>query len=496
MPSYYGVSVKKKDVKAAKNLLESKNLLNKTVKISQDEDDKTHQLMIIPTTLSVNNERLDECLATLGNIVHVNIDEQTAPKPQGNAFTRALIAACKTLPPSFWEPTESLTAEAITQDWTPSPPVYPPILLLKQHMLSHPPFKHLLEALLSPRTDSDTQSRFWTALCAPLGATHVALDAPVPAALSSASASGTEDDSPFSNVLRSPTNFHPLHGAFGPLLPPSPAHSPTPADYTSAFWASAHQNGISQTWAPRYTMFSAGNTSEKARILALPSVGDAANDPAGATAVDLFAGVGYFAFSYAKAGMQVVLAWDLNPWSTEGLRRGAAANRWTCHAVRVADTPPDASPAAQRDAARLDDDNTGARLVVFTETNAHAPARVRALRSGIPPVRHVNCGMLPSAGMAWRAACAVLDPRRGGWLHLHETVRTDGVDERAEEIRAAVEGFVGVLSGGVEVGVTIEHVERVKSVAPRLVHVVVDLKVCGCGRDEWVDVDVSEREGR
>ena len=42
---------------------------------------------------------------------------------------------------------------------------------------------------------------------------------------------------------------------------------------------------------------------------------------------DLYAGIGYFAFSYAKAGVGKVLCWEINPWSVDGLRRGAGGKQ-------------------------------------------------------------------------------------------------------------------------------------------------------------------------
>ncbi|KAK6858721.1 S-adenosyl-L-methionine-dependent methyltransferase [Apiospora arundinis] len=83
-------------------------------------------------------------------------------------------------------------------------------------------------------------------------------------------------------------------------------------------------------------MFRRGNIKEKARVLSFHeptdpslhhramSLGELCNK----WAVDMYAGIGYFVFSYAELGMRV-LCWELNPWSVEGLRRGALANGWS-----------------------------------------------------------------------------------------------------------------------------------------------------------------------
>src|SRR5690606_18256943 len=124
---------------------------------------------------------------------------------------------------------------------------------------------------------------------------------------------------------------------FGPARTRWP---PRQEDLENAFWVSTKQNGIFQTWAPRYTMFSRGNITEKARILDFHR-GDAGLERRkkslaalkGLWAVDLYAGIGYFVFSYAKRGMRV-LCWEINPWSVEGLRRGALRNGWKVKLVQ------------------------------------------------------------------------------------------------------------------------------------------------------------------
>ena len=133
------------------------------------------------------------------------------------------------------------------------------------------------------------------------------------------------------NILRSPVNLTPLYGDFGSTPTPQTISNPTATDFANALWVTARQNGIWQTWAPLYTMFSRGNVREKARILNLPTL-TTGLDTASA-AVDLYAGIGYFAFSYRKSsqalekGIKQVLCWEINPWSVEGLRRGAEMNK-------------------------------------------------------------------------------------------------------------------------------------------------------------------------
>ncbi|KAH6613435.1 hypothetical protein F5144DRAFT_616378 [Chaetomium tenue] len=222
--------------------------------------------------------------------------------------------------------------------------------------------------------------------------THLAINEGIPLHLGSGS-SPTDGDNPNGqqeepqkkdgddeeNVLRSPTHLHPLHGDFGP--PPSSTPTrPSQADFDAALWVTTKQNGLVQVWAPAHTMFSRGNVKEKARLLSFhdddartpnpnpapnPTTPQATptpspNPPLTSTpltsqpppptttktnrtnpptlhnkhnhALDLYAGIGYFAFPLARLGLRV-LCWELNAWSVEGLRRGAAANGFSVRVI-------------------------------------------------------------------------------------------------------------------------------------------------------------------
>ncbi|KAG9731260.1 hypothetical protein KCU73_g11639, partial [Aureobasidium melanogenum] len=96
---------------------------------------------------------------------------------------------------------------------------------------------------------------------------------------------------------------------------------PTQDDFDNAAWVSTKQNGMTQYWAPRYTTSPHSNASHSARLLYMSSLKTsmiAQSTHKGCTAVDLSAGSGAIAFSFAAAGVQKVLCWDANPWSIEG----------------------------------------------------------------------------------------------------------------------------------------------------------------------------------
>lgn len=312
------------------------------------------------------------------------------------------------------------------------------------------------------------------------------------------------------NILRSPLNsFTPLHNDFGPSLPAH--HVPTRDDFAKAFWCTVRQNGIFQTWAPRYTMFSRGNLSEKTRLLKLLDTLSSTiknhakeSDLVGLmgrggideeekkrregqkrkretiSAVDLYAGVGYFAFCYAakREVVDKVFCWEISRWSVEGLRRGAVVNGW---GVRVFEE-------GERD----DFDGNGAeegkeeRLIVYRESNQHAATRIAAMRTRMPPVRHVNCGFLPSSKESWETAVQVLDPIQGGWIHAHENIAARAFERRRTEI---VQDFRNLVKrhhhhskedeerDQQQWQVECVHFEQVKTYAPGVLHCVLDISI-------------------
>jgi tRNA wybutosine-synthesizing protein 2 len=297
--------------------------------------------------------------------------------------------------------------------WT----LYPPLILLPNSSFSTAEWKQYLSSL-----PDAIRSLFYAKLTSTLKGTHLAINAPI-----------------LSTVLRSP-QITPLHGNFGPVV----LTNPTPADFEAAFWVTSTQNGIKQTWAPIYTMFSRGNMSEKTRILEFPGV-------KGEEVADLFVGIGYFAFSYLKAGAKRVWGWDLNGWSVEGLKRGAHMNGWSC--------------IVNNDGGQ-DDVGQDARLVVFNEDNGGAVERLGKL--GVS-VRHVNLGLLPSSQLAWKTATEILDPR-GGWIHVHGNCKDNEIYAWSEDV---VKQLQGLFDGTWKVDVVKQF--QVKGFAPGIGHWVLDL---------------------
>ena len=284
------------------------------------------------------------------------------------------------------------------------------------------------------------------------------------------------DDKQEDNILRSPSGMKLLYGDFGPGKSSSQdsisslSHNPTSENFQEALWVSTKQNGIIQTWAPNWTMFSRGNIKEKARLMEFPS------SPRGKEpnlVVDLYAGIGYFTFSYASMGFKV-LCWEINPWSVEGLRRGAALNRWSVKVIQgdELERPTEELIAGQES------------IVVFLEDNQKAPGRVQRLRDNLThlegfsgQISHVNCGYLPSSEPTWKASWDMCkNTSSESWLHLHENVGVHDVEKRKMEIE-------GMFASWAEAGAQspapkVSHVEYVKTFAPGVWHCVFDIHIC------------------
>ena len=482
MPEYVAYVVPRQETKQIKRQLENLGYLNKSIKIRPCEQaSNCYPSNIVPTTIRVSHvsassgdgeentasnelRGVPEELRIL-QYTRLQISVEGEYKPNDIVFKRALRTNLLQLPSELISPLNG-SVDGLVQDVKAHYYTYPPMLLLPKSFSKDKTWKILFQALYD---DQKWHKKFFESLARCMNVTHIAVDSPIPFALPN-----TEE-----NLIRSPTNLQPLYGNFGPDLPVFPQHIPSTSDFKQAFWVSTQQNSITQIWAPRYTMFSAGNITEKARILKMESVHSAiaqgVEGQQGCTAVDLFSGIGYFAFSYVKAGVTKVLCWDLNPWSVEGLRRGAEANRWSCQIVEPQGQGcwPDCQ---YQEGPKLD---MTTKFMAFNESNRNASTRIEKLRPHLPPIRHVNCGMLPSAAESWKTAVRIMDPICGGWLHLHETVPERETYQRAHQVLGVIQDFCESMQDcdrdqAPEL-VALEHIEKVKSMSPRILHIVMDI---------------------
>lgn len=362
--------------------------------------------------------------------------------------------------------------------------VYEPLLLLPANTFQAPLPWATFYAALTPHQRDELYASI-AKHCRRLGVTHIAVNAPI--ALTNR---GEE------NRIRSPTSLVPLYGDFGQGPPTSATGDenaqPGESELERAFWVRTVQNnGIVQIWAPLYTMFSRGNITEKARILGqgpsqdtFPGLDEDSlqgHSVAEISVVDMYAGIGYFVFSYLKRGVKRVWGWELNGWSVEGLRLGCEANGWGCRVLRVQkDGALDMS--LEELAGNLTEND---RVVIFHGDNRYSAGVLNEIQRLMEnqgtwnSVRHVNLGLLPSSRASWDNACKVLDSGHGGWLHVHENVDVREVEEMKAKIiadltilRQSSQTGQGVLSNAV---VKCCHVEHVKTYAPGVMHCVFDI---------------------
>ncbi|KAF2121403.1 S-adenosyl-L-methionine-dependent methyltransferase [Lophiotrema nucula] len=494
-------------VKRIKTKLEKYSQLDKSVKIVQEPDplheedgyqrNERQLRMVIPTTVKFTQFKGDDDAIfqafmaqdnRLGNVIQElelegliksgDISIIDKPLSEGNApeqrtpLLKALEESLGELPQELFV-SLGLTIETLVDAFPSTYSVYRPMLLLPAHAFDNPSWQKLL---LSNSPESPQLQGIWKRLAEATKTTHVAINAGIP--LNNTPSQPTSQDSPEENILRSPMNLTPLYGDFGPSPTPQLLSNPTEEDFNKAFWVSCTQNGIHQTWAPRFSMFSRGNIKEKTRLLTLPSVKETVEE--GCTALDLYAGIGYFAFSYKRAGASKVLCWELNPWSIEGLRRGANMNHWTSQIFQAEAYMADGWIEQVKDV----------DFLIFQESNEAALCPIfclvwKAPKNAVPPIRHVNCGFLPSSKQSWQTAVRSLDTRLGGWIHAHENVGVNDIDKRKEEVVNELQYKVDYWEaergccGSYRRRVRCEHVERVKTYAPGVIHVVFDMKVDG-----------------
>ena len=197
-------------------------------------------------------------------------------------------------------------------------------------------------------------------------------------------------------------------------------------------WVEVRQHGIRYTFDITRVMFSAGNTTERRRMGRL--------DTEGETVVDMYTGIGYFTLPLLVQGRVAHLhACELNPDSIAALRRNLSLNGVSPH-----------------------------RFTIHEGDNLVAASRLRCTAD------RVCLGLLPTATRSHSAAVALLRST-GGWLHVHANVhereRTQWATALAAELSAAAR------EQGRNWKATVRHVERVKSYAPRVDHLVADVKL-------------------
>ncbi|XP_030353791.1 tRNA wybutosine-synthesizing protein 2 homolog isoform X1 [Strigops habroptila] len=253
-------------------------------------------------------------------------------------------------------------------------------------------------------------------------------------------------------------------------------------------WVEHVDNGIRYTFDVTKCMFSPGNITEKLRVASLPCSGE--------VLVDLYAGIGYFTLPYlVHAAAAFAHACEWNSHAVEALRRNLVLN-------------------GVQDRCRVHHGDS--REV--SAAAGHAPHPCRAspqlpclcFQLELRDVAdRVNLGLIPSSEEGWPVACRVLKKGTGGVLHIHHNVEAlpaergspegsspdgeaqhpmegGGKETRRARIRpewqrwaeataARIRGLLAELHGQ-PWSTSILHIEVVKSYAPHVHHLVLDLE--------------------
>ncbi|CAL8094199.1 unnamed protein product [Orchesella dallaii] len=212
-------------------------------------------------------------------------------------------------------------------------------------------------------------------------------------------------------------------------------------------WVTKKENSILYSWDLSKCMFSSGNITEKQRI--------ASWDLKGKVVVDMYAGIGYFTLTYLiHSKCDLVYACEWNPASVEALEKNLKLNK--------------ISPE---------------RYVLLPGDNREkCPKNV---------ADHVNLGLIPSSEDGWPAACEALKKTTGGMLHVHGNVDSKHVEaangisneftyfkEWGSEVLKRIQEIFCELYPNEEWSISIKNIVKVKSYAPHVDHLVVDILCC------------------
>ena len=185
-------------------------------------------------------------------------------------------------------------------------------------------------------------------------------------------------------------------------------------------------------------------------------------DTKGQVVVDCYCGVGYYTVPlllHAEVGHVHALEW--NPHSILSLRHNLAANkidssRYTIH---HGDNRFILAPTQQAQAGNGNDEVRPNPLWGIAD--------------------RVLLGLLPSSEDGWPLAARLLNKERGGVVHVHQNVNEAEIESWALFVAGKIEAFLASeiraenMRGRMRVEVV--HIEKVKSYAPRVIHIVVDL---------------------
>ena len=218
---------------------------------------------------------------------------------------------------------------------------------------------------------------------------------------------------------------------------------------TSPGWITVTEFGIKQSFDLTRVMFSRGNVTEKKRFGNLVQEDE--------IVLDMYSGIGYYTL----------------PALVMGKARHVTSCEWNSHAVEYLKYNLKQNRVEDRARVLAGDCRVSLRRLLDAQGNV-------CENDGICPMRptsfdRISLGLLPSSEGGWAVAMKCLNHTRGGWLHVHANVPSA---ERLSWTIWLVQSLARLAKDqeySSDWIVICNHVERVKSFAPRVDHVVADI---------------------
>ena len=211
-------------------------------------------------------------------------------------------------------------------------------------------------------------------------------------------------------------------------------------------WITVTEHKICQSFDLTRVMFSRGNVTEKKRFGSLVQPGE--------RVLDMYAGIGYYtlpALVHGKA--KHVTACEWNPHALNALRYNLKANRVDAQSTV------------------LEGDCRVSLRALIAQSDGNAT-------EGNCQFDRISLGLLPSSEGGWAIAVTCLCNNFGGWLHVHANVLTV---ERQNWTHWLCLSLIQIVKRDhphrKNWHAVCTHVEKVKSFAPKVDHVVADVFV-------------------